>query len=239
MPIPPTPSLIAHRGGARNAPENTLAAFRSAATLGVSWIECDVTLLRDGSLVIFHDETVNRCTDGRGRIRDMDRAAVSALDAGNGFGTAFTGERIPSLGQTLDLCCDLGLAINLELKIHDSEDADLARAVADHLANAARLPPLLFSSFSLPALREFRRLDPQADLGFITSHLPRQWRGIAADLGLVSLHVNARFLRRGQIAALQNAGYRVFAYTVNEADQARRLLDWGVDGVFTDCPQDL
>ena len=103
-------------GLASLAPENTLASIKKAAELGVSWIELDVTLLGDGSAVMFHDHRLNRTTNGRGHLKRHSMETVSRLDAGSWFSEEFLGEKVPSLADTLNLVQSLGLGLNLELK---------------------------------------------------------------------------------------------------------------------------
>src|SRR5512137_114803 len=103
--------IIAHRGGPAYAPENTLAAFRHAITLGVDWLELDVHLSRDGEVVVIHDETVNRTTNGVGRVADLSLAELRALDAGAGGG-----ERVPAFTEVLTLAKEAGVGLLVELK---------------------------------------------------------------------------------------------------------------------------
>jgi glycerophosphoryl diester phosphodiesterase len=102
------PLLIAHRGGAVEAPENTLAAFRYSLALGIRWFELDVQMSRDGALVVFHDETLDRTTNGDGPIGSLTLEDLRRLDAGSWFGSQYAGERIPTLREVLELCASEG-----------------------------------------------------------------------------------------------------------------------------------
>jgi len=116
------PRLTGHRGAKVVAPENTLASFREAAEYGADCIEFDVWFCADGVPVIFHDNTLERTSDGVGRVADLDLAALKKLDAGGWFAPEFSGETIPTLPETIVLCRDLGLGINIEIKPNPGEE---------------------------------------------------------------------------------------------------------------------
>ena len=146
--------IIGHRGAAAVAPENTLASFRAAAALGVRWVEMDVSVLADGAPVIFHDEELERCSNGRGRLTEVDFAYVQQLDAGCWFAPQFSGERIPTLSEALQEIQRLGMGLNLEIK-HDGPGLErLVASVLTTLAHEWRdSDKLLLSSFNHQALR--------------------------------------------------------------------------------------
>src|SRR5438067_170423 len=110
------PILIAHRGGALEVPENTLAAFRYAISIGMSWVELDVQMSSDGALVVIHDETVDRTTDGTGAVGSLTFEELRRLDAGSWFGQQYEGEVIPMLREVLDLCIPNSVGLVIELK---------------------------------------------------------------------------------------------------------------------------
>src|ERR1700753_901417 len=117
MPIPPIlPPVIAHRGISLEAPENTLAALKLAAKSGAQWVEFDVKLTRDGVPILMHDETLDRTTDGSGKVADTDWADIQKLDAGSKFDGRFRGEKIPHLAEALRCMLDAGLRPMIELK---------------------------------------------------------------------------------------------------------------------------
>ena len=110
------PLLIAHRGGAAEAPENTLGAFRRALDLGIRWFELDVQMTKDGALVVIHDETVDRTTNGTGPVSSFTFEEIRKLDAGSRFSPDFAGEKIPTLREVLDRCAEQGAVVFIELK---------------------------------------------------------------------------------------------------------------------------
>ena len=108
------PVIEAHRGDSANAPENTLAAFQRALALGVAWIELDVHPAKDGTLMVLHDDTVDRTTNGSGAVRDLTPDQLRRLDAGSWFAPSFSGERIPGLPEVLELVAPTATGLNVE-----------------------------------------------------------------------------------------------------------------------------
>ncbi|KEQ12787.1 hypothetical protein GZ77_20200 [Endozoicomonas montiporae] len=231
--------VIGHRGVASLAPENTLAGIRKAAELGLEWIELDVTLLGDGSAVMFHDPRLNRTTNGRGHLKKQTFDSVKSLDAGGWHSGQWQGERVPQLDETLRLIKDLGLGLNLELKPNRCDLHLLVDRVVTALERE-NFPSdkLLVSSFNHKALVLFRRRS-EYRIGCLFETLPRSWRHKAKQVGAVSIHVNAKKLKEAGAKNVKSAGYELYCYTVNDTQLFSRLKGWGVDGIFSDCPQDL
>ncbi|MGE5504739.1 MAG: glycerophosphodiester phosphodiesterase [Actinomycetota bacterium] len=232
------PFVIGHRGAALVAPENTLASFRAAAEAGARMVEFDVRLSRDGRPVVFHDGRLERTTSGRGRVRDHDLAALQELDAGSWFAPGFAGQAIPTLAQTLALCLELGLAVNIEIKPDRGREAETARAA---LAEAAALwphdrPPPLVSSFAAACLDVAGAVAPHWPRGLLVGRVPRDWRARTARLGCVALHADQRYLDAATVGRVAAAGLLVLAYTVNERTRADQLRRAGVAAVFSDIP---
>lgn len=240
MPRPrwPWPRVIAHRGGGKLAPENTLAALRKGHALGFRGVEFDVMLAADLVPVLIHDETLERTTGGRGRVVDLSAAALAALDAGAWFGPEFRGEPVPSFAAAARLCVALGLWANVEIKPafgQDIETGQRAALLAAEIWKGTRksLSPLL-SSFSAPALHAARDVAPQLARGLLFDAVPPDWRSRLEALGCVSLNCNQAKLEERTARDIADAGYGLAAWTVNDPEAARRLFGWGVDAVFTD-----
>lgn len=229
-------SVIGHRGAAALAPENTLAGIQKAADLGLKWIELDVTLLGDGSAVMFHDPTMSRTTSGRGHLKRMSLDQVATLDAGSWFSEAFTGEKVPTLNETLTLIKELKLSLNLELK---PNRCDLKLLIEEVVAvlEAVCFPEdqLLVSSFNHKALLLYRA-KADSRIGCLFESLPRNWKHKARQVDAKTIHLNGKKLREKKAHEIKAAGYELYCYTINEKDTADRLRGWGVDGVFTDNP---
>lgn len=224
---PPLPRVFAHRCGGALAPENTLAGLRAAAAHGFTAVEFDVMLSADGTPVLIHDETLERTTNGRGRVCETPDAVLFALDAGGG-------ERIPTLAEAAALCAELGLFANIEIKPAAGYELATGETVARFVADHWRGVPPLLSSFSRPALAAARRVAPQLRYGLLFEAVPRNWRRQMDEVGATTLHCAADCVRDTTIAAAAVAGVPVLCYTVNDPQAAQRLFARGVSGLFTD-----
>ena len=235
------PRLIGHRGAARHAPENTLASVRMAALQGAPWVEVDVKLTADGVPVLMHDDTLDRTTNGRGKVAETRFEALSRLDAGRWFSPAFIGEPVPTLAALIDLVAQLDLGLNLEIKPcpgRAAETAGVALSMAYSLWPEGKPPPLV-SSFEFEALETARRVVPSWPIGYLIDRRHPDWRAQADAVGAATINVNARKETAATIAEYRATGRPVLAYTVNTLPAAQEVLGWGVHGVFTDTPQGL
>lgn len=234
------PLCYGHRGARGHAPENTLFAFEMALVLGADGIECDVQRSSDGQLVILHDGTVDRTTNGHGLVSQLSLAALRALDAGCGTCIVAT---IPTLEETLAFISARGCQLNLEIKGESPAEAlGTAEAVARVLASlpVAVRNQLLVSSFELAAVANIKRALP--DLRVATLHSGRAWLrsdilAPALEMGAEAIHpghtlVNARLVTRAH-----EAGLRVNVWTANRISTISRLLALDVDGLFGDYPE--
>ena len=175
----PKPLNIAHRGASAVAPQNTLAAFRKAMELGADGVELDVQLSADGAVVVIHDFTVDKTTDGTGRVAEKTLAELEALDAGIRFSPQFAGERIPTLAQVFE-ALEGKLLVNVELKDFNLRSSALAAPVVEVIREHAMEKRVLFSSFNPFALRAVKRLAPEIPAGLLVAphlaiYLRRAW----------------------------------------------------------------
>ncbi|MBI3525523.1 MAG: glycerophosphodiester phosphodiesterase [Betaproteobacteria bacterium] len=228
---------IAHRCGGALAPENTLAGLHLAARLGFRAVEFDVMLSADGAPLLIHDETLERTTDGGGRVAETPLLRLCQLDAGRQHHRAYAGERLPTLQQTLDACRALGLAANIEIKPATGFEAETGTAVGRLIERSAQDwqgVPLLFSSFSETALAAARAAAPALPRALLVEAIPADWRERLQQLECLALHCAARHLQAEQVAEIAAAGYPLACYTVNRPEDAERLFAYGVAAVFTD-----
>ncbi len=232
------PKLIAHRGASHYAPENTLAALNKAHELGAKWIEFDVMLTSRNEGIIFHDDTLDRTTNGRGKVSQTPYQAIATLDAGSWFSGEYAGEKVPTLEQWLRAAASLGLGINLEMKGSRRDAKRLAKEVFTALARhwSPTLPAPLISSKSLACLGAVRQLAPKMMLGYISNRWPHHWQKIVSQLNCVSLHIFYKRLTQLRVKQLKKAGLLVLAYTINDAADANALFEMGVDAIFTNDP---
>jgi len=232
----PYPRVIAHRGGGSLAPENTLAAMRSARQRGFGAVEFDVMLSRDSVPVLIHDATLARTTDAVGEVSAATWRQLAALDAGSWFDPAFAGESVPRYADAVRLCVELGLWANVEIKPAaglERETGKLVAALSAEWWQTAPLAPLL-SSFSTRALDAAADAAPGLARGLLVDQIPADWQDTLARLGCVSLHCGFRHLGAQQARAVKEAGYALLCYTVDDPATANRLFGWGVDAVVTD-----
>lgn len=232
------PPVIGHRGAARFAPENTLVGIRRGAELGARMVEFDVQPTRDGTVVLMHDTTVNRTSNGAGPVADMTYEQFSLLDAGSWFAADFTGEPAPTLVQALRLCGELGLRANVEIK---PDLPDVTRAVDLVLKDIEAVWSFdatgpVISSFSPEVLRVCRERSSGIPLGVLVWKDKSWWQELAADISAMSVHFSRRNLRKTDVETAIRADLKVATYTVNDPQEARKLFGWGVTAVFTDDP---
>jgi glycerophosphoryl diester phosphodiesterase len=235
-PMPELPRVIGHRGAAAVAPENTLAGLRRAQELGAAWVEFDVKLTRDGTAVLFHDERLERTTDGRGAVARITLAELRKLDAGAWFAPAFAGERVPTLAEALALCGELGVGINLEIKPCPGREAETARVAVETLLEhwPEGRPAPLISSFAPVCLAVALKLAPAMPRGYLAGGLPARWQQQLEACGCATLHLSDRRTGARQRAQVLAAGVPLLLYTVNDPGRARQLLAAGVTALFTD-----
>ncbi|MCB9948912.1 MAG: glycerophosphodiester phosphodiesterase [Rhodospirillaceae bacterium] len=230
--------VIGHRGAAAHAPENTIAGLARAAALGVAMVEVDAKLSRDGIPVLFHDDRLDRTTNGKGPVAQADHETLSRLDAGSWFGPAFAGEPIPTLAAAIAEMTRLKLALNLEIKPcpgRERETAEIALAVAQAHWPADRPPPLV-SSFAVECLEVAQVAAPDWPRGLLLERATPGWDRLAQRLDAASVNIAAGMASAVAIAGYRRGGRRCLAYTVNDAMEAESLLAMGMDAVISDCP---
>ncbi|WP_281647346.1 glycerophosphoryl diester phosphodiesterase [Parendozoicomonas sp. Alg238-R29] len=238
-------AIIGHRGAAKIAPENTLAGIRTAYDKGVQWVEIDVILLGDGELVIHHDRTLNRCTDGKGELLSLTLPEVRKVDAGVLFasfhGHQFKGEKIPTLREALNLIHSLDMGLNLEIKMHKHSPEELTTRVLDQLQGHPLVEDgkLIISSFDHDVLVICKEKKPEIPVGHLFEKLPANWLEQVKRVSAITVHSNQKLLMKSQAAEVIDAGYELYCYTVNSGKRAVELMSWGVSGVFTDDPETI
>ncbi|WP_020648122.1 glycerophosphodiester phosphodiesterase [Solimonas variicoloris] len=223
----PAFTIIGHRGARGHAPENTLLALDTGIRLGAHWLEFDVQLV-DGECWLMHDLTIDRTTNGHGRLDALRAAQIRALDAGGG-------QAVPTLNEALDLVANRA-GVNIELKTWNGCAAAVARILRDYLADGWPAERLLVSSFHHPELWEFHELLPEVPIGALVCGVPLDWAGPAAELGAAVLSVSSEFVDDKLIRDAHARGLRLYVYTVNDPEEMLRLRRMGVDGLFTDYP---
>jgi glycerophosphoryl diester phosphodiesterase len=237
---PTRPILFAHRGASAHAPENTLAAFDLALRHEADAFELDAKLSADGHVVVIHDQTVERTTDGQGDVQGMTLAALKELDAGSFFDIAFRGERIPTLAQVFEAFGHKTF-INVELTNYASPEDDLPAQVVELVKHHRLEKRVLFSSFNPRALLKAKRLIPEVPVGLLALPGRRGWWA-RSWLGRMlvpydAIHPEMADVTAGLVSSAHHRGHRVNVWTVNQPEDMQRLFALGVDGIFTDDPR--
>lgn len=235
---PRSVTCYAHRGARGHAPENTLPAFALAFDLGAEGIECDVQRSRDGPLVILHDGTVDRTTDGTGYVAEMSFRELRTLNAGRRWRT-YT--QIPTLEETLALVRERCGALNLEVKgecVEQSVGTALAVEPILHALDNDFRRRILVSSFEHPAVLELKRRLPWLRVALLFG---REWKDLdliapALAAGAEAIHPVTGLVTPDLIRRAHDAGLAVNVWTANRPAIIRQLLAWGVDGLFSDYP---
>ena len=233
----PLPLWIAHRGAGKLAPENTLAAFRVGASHGYRAFECDVKLSADGLPFLLHDATLERTTDGIGTAGEQPWAALSQRDAGSWHGRSFAGEPLPTLDHIAAYILRNGFCLNIEIKPTPGVEEHTGRVVGEQVRRlwAGQAVPPLFSSFRPEALMGAHATAPEVPRALLLDTL---WPGcfeMAGQLACVAVVTNHKLMDSALIERLHGQGLRALVYTVNEPDDAQRLLQIGIDGIITDA----
>ncbi|MDI9818535.1 MULTISPECIES: glycerophosphodiester phosphodiesterase [unclassified Legionella] len=230
--------IIGHRGASAYAPENTMAAFNQALAQGCRYIEFDVMVSVDGEPFVFHDDTLSRTTNGQGKTGLATAEYLQSLDAGRWFSRRYRGEKIPHLREVLEWLTASDVQANIEIKPYPGTTEQTTVAVLSHINQywPENKPLPLLSSFDLAALTLCHSLAPEMPLGLLLDKWDEDWLQKARELQCYSVHYNKRALTAARVRDIKQQGYVLLAYTVNRRRQAKKLLDWGVDAVFSDYP---
>jgi glycerophosphoryl diester phosphodiesterase len=245
--------VIGHRGASAQAPENTLAAIDRAAELGISWVENDVQRTRDGELVVIHDDSLQRTTDvkkvfpGRApwKVKDFTASEIARLDAGSWFGPRFTGTRVPTLKQYMRRVEHNRQKLVLEIKnpeLYPGIEQQILKLLGNEgwLDRPHLTGRLIVQSFSADSLRIVHDLKPAVTTAFLGTPGVADLPGYAAFTD--GINPSYGTISRGYVSAAHSVAgphgrpLGVFAWTVDDADSARRVAGYGVDGIITDKP---
>lgn len=217
-----------HRGARGHEPENTLRSVRRALALGADGIEVDVHLT-DGRLMVIHDDTLGRTTNGTGRVAEKSFAYLRSLDAGKG-------ECIPTLAEVFD-AVNRRAVINVELKGSDTA-APVVRLIDQYVRESGwHYEDFLVSSFDLAQIQTEKKLQPEIRTGALIEKVPPGLAEFAERLGAWSLHPSKRCVTRELVADAHRRGLKVFVFTINRPAEIALMSRLGVDGVFTDYPE--
>jgi len=229
------PLIIAHRGAAGEAPENTLAAFELALRQGCDAIELDIHLSKDDELIVCHDRTIDRTTDGSGAIRDMIVTELKHFDAGQWFHERYAGERIPLLKEVFDFVPE-DILINVEIK--ETYEGQIEERLVQLLRDCNRLSQVVVSSFDHKSLRRLSHIEPEVKIGLLYTMNAVDHNELANLLGVpvYALHPYSKLMDREDILRATSHGLQVYPWTINTKAAMQQAIDNGVSGIITDYP---
>lgn len=229
--------IFAHRGSAGTCPENTVAAFKEAIRVSADGIELDVHLTKDNELVVIHDYTVDRTTNGKGRVKDYNLKEIQKLDAGSWYSDNFKNERISTLKEIFTLMEDNQLLINIELKNVLIDYEGMEELVIEEIKNKDFMDRVIISSYNHHSLKKIHELNPEIDCAILyTDKLYEPWN-YASLLGAKSLHPPFKHIDRALIDNAKNRNVPIRAYTVNHEKDMQKLIEDKCSAIITDYPE--
>ena len=232
--------VIAHRGLSGRAPENTLTAIRRAIEVGADMVEIDVTLSSDKHVVVIHDETLDRTTNGSGEVGEHSLSELKELDAGAWFNPEFAGEHLPTLDEVLREV-DGRILLNVEIK-SEAVARGVVPLVASEIRELGMIDQVVVSSFSPEALRQMHEAAPEITTAVLYNtkfHTGLDAVDIVTELGASVFNIKRQRLTRKMLRRCRENGIPVGVYTVNEPRRLRRLVKRGIGAIFTDHPDRL
>jgi glycerophosphoryl diester phosphodiesterase len=220
---------IGHRGAMGHETENTLASIQKALDLNVDMIEIDVFKITSGEIVVFHDEEIDRLTNGSGAIESLNLNAIKNL-------TVKGNHKIPLLIEVLDVI-DHKVPVNIELKGPGTSEGVL-EIINSYIENRGwSLNDFLISSFNWEELKDMRTINKDIEIAVLTEANPLDAIDIAEELDAVAINPNYMSLTKGNVSKIRNHGFKIYTWTVNDAEQISKMKSLGVDGIFTNYPE--
>lgn len=234
----PHPILLAHRGDLANAPENTLPSFSQAIQKGADGVELDAKLTADGHVIVIHDPTVDRTTNGSGKVASFTLEAIRELDAGAWFDSQFAGTKVPLLEEVFETVGRNKL-INIELTNYSSPKDGLTQKVCELIKRHNNGQQIIFSSFFSSNLKIAAQVLPDVPRGLLA--MPGLLGLWARSFGFMfgdyqALHPHISSTSKEQVSRAHRVKRRVHVWTANTPEEVNRLKEWGADGIFTDDP---
>ena len=232
------PTIVGHRGVTETGPENTLAAIERASYEGATWVEFDVQLSGDNVPLVIHDETLERTTNGKGRLIDHTAASLTKLDAGKWFDKKYAGQKIPTFLEVVDLCDELELGMNIEIKPGFGDHAKTTAATLKDLEKYAwkDTSRILISSFEHKSLVAAHQLAPTIPRGYLMHEIPANWLMLLREIEATTLHSNYKTFSLISQDLIQAEGYPIMLYSVDTSQAALRLLNRGIETLCTGTP---
>ncbi len=236
------PIIISHRGASGEAPENTLASIIRAKELNTDMIEIDVHLSKDGKLVIMHDYSVDRTTNAKGKIKELEYEYLRTLDAGSWFAEEFAGERILNLDEVMTvLHGDWKLLI--EIKSPPENTTEIEKLVIEHIQRHQAHEWCIIQSFDSQVLDNVRFFDPKIEVHkLVVGNIPilplhydtkLRWGSIMKYSQYDAINPHYKFIGKSKIKRIQKRGQKVYSWTINKDKHILKMAAKGVDGIIT------
>lgn len=233
---------VAHRGASGHAPENTIAAFQKGVEMKADYIEIDVQMTKDGELVVIHDTTVNRTTNGTGKVGDLTLAEIKQLDAGSWFSETYAGEGVPTFEEVLDeFRGKVGILIELKApELYPGVEQKIADALNERNMTKLNNNKIIIQSFNHESMKKSKELLPNLSHGVLTGG---SWVDVTeeqlAQFATYADYFNPtmNIVTDELVSDVHEAGMDIYPYTSRSQEQALRLFDLNVDGIITDYPE--
>lgn len=232
-------NVFAHRGASGNFPENTLSSFREAARLPIYGVEFDVHMTADGELVVIHDESIDRTSNGHGYVKDMTLDELKLYDYGSWFAPEFAGETIPTLDEVLDIFAQTEHKLNIELKSDIFPYEGMVEKVLAIISDRQIESRVILSSFDHGAIQMAKQLAPQIETGALFMEVLVNPLDYLQNLPADALHLFFPTAVRPSLREVYEAGVPVRTFTVNDENYAQMLKHSGVESIFTDYPEKM
>ncbi|WP_456276890.1 glycerophosphodiester phosphodiesterase [Bacillus sp. AK128] len=237
--------IYGHRGAKGTYPENTLLSFSKAIEQGVDGLEIDVHLTKDGEVVVIHDETLERTTNGTGWIKDLSLAEIKQVSAGSPFtylteyDKEWDTERVPTLKEVLELLAADPIELNIELKTYAVPYEGIEEKVHEIVKKYGNGRKVVYSSFHLPSLLRMKKIDPDSNIAWLLNDAISLPHDYIQTLQLEALHINKQLIMtRPELAQqIRLLSDQLRIWTVNEPEEIQRLLDLQVNAIITDYPE--
>ena len=227
-------NILAHRGYSAKYPENTFIAFEEAAKLNVWGVEFDVHLTKDNQLVVIHDESIDRTSNGKGFVKDMTLEELRAFDFGTWFSSKFAGQRIPTLAEVLSVFKSTNHQINIEIKSDIFEYPGIEALVARDIHAFGVEERVIISSFNHESTARFQQIMPNVKTALLFASLIINLEEYVKTFSSDAIHIPYYYGMRSIVQQAIRNGVVVRAYTVNDDGTARQMEALGVDAVFSD-----
>lgn len=228
--------IFAHRGASGYAPENTLEAFRLAMEQGADGMELDVHLTKDGEVVVIHDETLDRTSNGHGNVRDYTLEELKKFSFHNHM-EKYQGVQIPTLKEALNLVKNSRMKVNIELKTGIYWYEGIEEKTMDIVKTMGMEDRVIYSSFNHYSIQKVLEQNSDAETAYLFSDVPLNMEKYAKDTGVKGLHPAVYHLKMADfLETYMKSGLKVRVWTVNNKEDMKMFIDAGVDAIITNYP---